>query len=190
MSTNEPFARLVGTWKIYIAPDGEAKPDVDDAPAGNWTQLGPTDGEQSVSNMGRLTYFRDNDNQGPVKAVRPEEDVVATFGLVGLTLENYATILHSSSNVSTDAGPPAIKSIGLVRGFDPNEYALLMRGEIDSPYGAFPGQIYIPRCVEDSEPTMTRARDGSPMLECEFYALEDSTESAGETLGIWEVQTA
>lgn len=190
MPTNTPYTRLVGTWTVYVAPTGEAKPDVDDAPAGNWAELGPTDGEQSVANMGRLTYFRDNDNQGPVKAVRPEEEVVATFTLVGLSLENYATILHDSGNVSTDAGPPAIKSIGLQRGFDPNEYALLLRGSLDSPYGAFPGQIYIPRCVEDGEPTMTRARDGSPGLECEFHALEDSGEAAGETLGVWEVQTA
>jgi hypothetical protein len=190
MSTNTPFARLISTWTIYLAPAGEAKPVVSATPAGNWVVLGPTDGEQSVQNMGKLAFLRDNDHQGPVKSVRGDEDVKARFNLVGLTQENYAKILHDASNVAADAGPPASKAIPFKRGNEPTEYALLMKGALDSPYGAFPGQIYIPRCVDDSEPQMVRSRSGSPALACEFVALEDDTEASGDEMGVWEVQTA
>lgn len=190
MSTNTPYSRLVGVWDVYIAPAVEAKPTVSSAPSGDWALLGPTNGEQEISIEGDLEFFRDNDNQGPVKVVRPEEDVIVKFSLVGLTQENFAKILHDVANVTTAAGPPATKTIGLERGFEPSEYSLLLRGELDSPYGAFPGQIYIPRCVEGGTPTMTRAKDGSPEIECEFYSLVYAAGSAGHQLGIWEVQTA
>lgn len=190
MPANTPFDRLAGTWTVYIAPDGEAAPAVNAAPAGNWVEFGPTDEAQELTHGGALEYFRDNDHQGPVKAVRPEEDVRIGMMVVGLTQEHYARILHDVANVTSAAGPPATKKIPVKRGFDPTEYALLLRGEADSPYGNFPGQWYFPRAVIDGEPVQSRSRDGSPGLEIEFVVLEDDTEAAGEEMGVWTVQTA
>lgn len=190
MSVNTPYDRLAGTFTVYVGPAGEAAPAVNAAPAGNWDVLGPTNDAQEIRHGGRMTYFRDNDHQAPVKAVLSEESPAVMFTVVGLTQENYAAILHDAANITTAAGPPATKTIPVKRGFDPTEYAILLRGESDSPYGNFPGQWYFPRGVFDGEPVQARARNGSPGLRVEFILLEDDTEAAGEELGVWEVQTA
>ena len=174
MAHSEPFEQLTGTLTVYIAPVGSTVPDVDNTPESPWVELGCTDGEQSLQHAGALEYFRDNCHQGPVKAVRPEEDVIVAFSLVGLTLENYAYILHAVANVATDAvADPDTKTMPLKRGFVPTEYALLFRGEALSPYGVFAGMYVIPRGVFDGEPQPTFAKDGRAALETEFHALED-----------------
>src|SRR3972149_1681985 len=105
MASSTPFEQLTGTLEVWLAPVGEAVPAVNAAPAGNWYKLGPTDGEQSQQNSGALTYFRDNDHQGPVKAVRPEEDVIFAFNLVGLVLEAWARVLDEAANIVSVGGP-------------------------------------------------------------------------------------
>lgn len=190
MASTEPFDQLTGTLKIYIAPQGEAIPAVNTTPTGNWVELGATDGEQSLEHAGENTYFRDNAHQGPVKGVRPEEDVIAHFTVVGLTLENYARILHQVSQVTTAGGPPATKKIPLKRGATLTEYALLLRGEAMSPYGIFPAMYVIPRGVFDGQPQPTFAKDGRPALECDFYVLEDDSQADADRMGWLIAQTA
>jgi hypothetical protein len=180
MASSEPFDQLTGTLKVFIGPVGETVPNVNSVPSGNWYELGETDGEQSIQHMGGLTYFSDNAHQGKVKAVRPEEDVVITFTLVGLTVENYARVLSTVGAVFTSAGPPAIRRLSLKRGKRPTEYAMLFKGEALSPYGLYPGMYVIPRGVMDGEPTATFAKDGRPALEIEFHALEDDHQGRDE----------
>jgi hypothetical protein len=181
MAHSEPFEQLTGTLTVYIAAVGTEIPPVYETPDEDWLELGCTDGEQSVQHAGSLTYFYDNCHQGPVKAVRPEEDTVLAFSLVGLTLENYASILHAAANV--DTSDPAVETLGLERGFVPGPYALLFRGEALSPYGAWPGQYVIPRGVFDGEPQPTFAKDGRVALETEFRALEDKSQQSAERFG-------
>jgi hypothetical protein len=191
MAHQEPFDQLTGPLQVYVAAHGTAEPSIDSTPSGSWVELAETDGEQAIQHMGRLTYFRDNAHQGPRKAVRPEEDVVFTFTLVSLTLEHYARVLDDVSDMVEDtSGDPDIKKIPMERGFEPNEYALLFRGEAASPYGAWPGQYYIPLAVFDDEPQPTFGKDGRPALECEVHALADTDQSAGYELGWLTVQSA
>jgi len=152
--------------------------------------LGPTDGEQKIKHGGKLTFFRDNDHQGPVKSVRPEEMVVISFTLVGLALEDYARAIATQANLSDATVGVAVRTLPLKRGAVPAEFALLFRGAALSPYGAFPGYYYVPRGVFDGEPEPTFAKDGRPGLAVEFNALEDDTQSAANTLGFLRVQTA
>lgn len=193
MAANEPFDMLTGPVVCYIAPATEAEPDVntaDPTSGTNWVLLGPTDGEQTVAFSGDIEIHRDNDHQGPVKTTRPEEQVQITLPVVGLTLENLGYILNSVSNVASDAGPPATKALPLKRGFDLTEYSLLLKGEADSPYGAFPGQTYVPRCVAGGEPEITRGKEGHPMAEVVFEVMEDDDQAAGDEMGHTTVQTA
>jgi hypothetical protein len=190
MASSKPYDRLTGVVNVYIAPVGETVTAVNATPGGNWVKLGATDGEQSIQTTGKLTYFRDNDHQGPVKAVRPDEEDIVKFTIVGLTLENYARIMDSVSDVVSAAGPPATKKVPLKRGSIPLEYSLLFKGSAMSPYGDYPGQYVVPRGVFDNEPISTFAKDGSPALECEFHALEDDTQVDAEKLGWLIVQTA
>lgn len=191
MANNTPFSRLIGPLSIYLGPVGEAVPAVNATPAGNWILLGPTDEEQTMQHMGELEYLRDNDHTGAVKAVRPEEDVVYAFKLVGLTLENYGRILNVVTEVESAGGPPATKTLRIKRGYYPTEYALLAKGSVLSPYGAFPGMYVIPRGVFDGEPEPTFTKDEGAALEVEFHALEDDTQGdADKSLGWLVVQTS
>lgn len=190
MTNFAPFNQLIGALKVYVAAVGTAAPDVDEAPSGSWTLLGPTDGGQQIAHMGGLTYFRDDDHQGPVKVVRPEEDVRVSFSVVGLTLENYARVLHAAGGVVSDTDP-ATKSVHLKRGATPTQYAMLLRGSAISPYGNFPGQYVIPKGVFDGEPEPSFTKDSRAALAVEFRALEDDTQAdLNNSLGYLIVQTA
>ena len=170
---------------MYVAPVGSAEPDVTAEPVSPWVELGCTDGQQSLQYVGALEYFRDGCHQGPVQAVRPEEDVVVQFTLVGLTLENYARILSQVDAVKTDeVADPETRTLLMVRKFAPTEYALLLRGEAFSPYGAWPGICLIPCGVFDGEPQLTFAKDGRVGIEVEFRALEDDTQDEDYALGV------
>lgn len=186
MSCMEPYAQITGTAKMYLAAVRTAPPAAGaTAPGSDWVYLGETDADQTIEFAGALTLFRVNERTGPVKVVRPEEDVMVGFTLVETTLENYARVLHQATLVTT-ATQPASKRMPFKRGFCPPEYALLMLGEADSPYGLYPAYNYIPRCVSAAEPTVTRARDGRAALEAMFQALEDYQQAAGDELG-WAV---
>lgn len=185
-----PFDRLIGPLKVYIAPEQEAEPSVDAAPAGNWAELGPTDGGQTMSYEGSIEYLRDDDHTGAVKGVRPEDDIIVTTNVVGLTLENIAQIFHDVANVSVDAGPPATKQVGLKRDYNPPTYAMLLRGEAHSPYGDFPAQFYIPRGYFDGEPEVSFMKDEGAGIEIEFHVIADDTQAAGDEFGWLTAQTA
>jgi hypothetical protein len=60
MAAMAPYSQLTGVLKVYIAPYGEPEPNINATPGANWTELGPTDGEQSIEVTGPLTYFTDN----------------------------------------------------------------------------------------------------------------------------------
>lgn len=184
MSTNTPYGRLVGVLTLYTAAALTSEPVIDVATPSGWTELGPTDGDQQINHIGALTYFTDNDGIGRVKAVRPEDNVEIVLNLVNLTLENLARILHSTSNVATGtSGSADTKTIPLRRSFEPTEYAFLLKGLVDSPYGAFPAHYYIPRAVIDGEPSLVRSKSGSPMVEMRIAALDDTAQSAGNEQG-------
>ncbi len=176
-SAMTPYAQLVGAVKIYIAPYGTAIPDIDTTPGASWTELGATDGDQGTEFSGDLTVFRDNDHTGPVKAARPEEDVMLTFTLVDSRLEKISRIMHNVSRVTTTtSGASAVKEMGFKRGATPTEYAMLWKGQADSPYGLYPGQNYFPRVVSNSSPKPVRGKDQRAEYECEFMALEDDNQ--------------
>lgn len=191
MTNQSPFNQLIGSLKVYVAPVGTAVPDVDEAPSGTWTAVGPTDGGQQLAHQGPLTFFYDDDNQGPVKSVRPQEDIRISMTVVGLTLETYARILHAATNVTSTVGPPAIKSMPLKRGAAPTQYAMLLRGATMSPYGNYPGQYVVPKGVFDGEPEPAFTKDGRAALAVEFRALEDPTQAdPNNSLGYLVVATA
>ena len=180
MTAHTPYGRLTGTWKVYLAAASTAKPTVTSTPGADWTELGPTEGEQSIQFGGPLVKFYDNDNQGPVKSVRPQEDPSVSFTVVNLTLENYGRIISTLSSV-VDLG--SSRELPIERGATPTRYALLLKTLTQSPYGLYPDQIYIPIAVNGSEPTETRSKGGSPGLACMFHAEVDSTQAAGKSLG-------
>lgn len=163
-----PFNQLTGVLKVYIAAYGTSIPAIGSTTG--YTELGATDGEQTIAHEGELEFFFDNDNQSAVKAVRPEEKHTYTFNLVGLSLENYAKVLGGTVTTATDE-----KKLTLKRGFHPTEYSLILTGNAFSPYGNYAARYVVPRGVFSNDLEITLAKDGRPSMECEFTALEDIT---------------
>jgi hypothetical protein len=188
MAAQTPYAEIVGPAEVWVALYGTAKPAVNVTPGAGWLRLGATTGEQKIQHKGSNTYYRDDDHQGPTKADRPEEDVIAMFTLKDITHQRLATILHAASNIATSTSP-AISRVPNKRGETLTEYALIVKGRAHSPFGNYPAMNYIPRGVFDGEPEETHGKGKRWELECEFHALEDDAQIPGYELGWGEAQT-
>lgn len=187
----EPFEQLAGeVLTVYLAPVGEAVPDVDTTPAGNWVALGATDGGQKIKDDAPATKFYDDNHQGPVKAVRPKEDKVYSFNLVDSTLEALAKVTNDPALISTDT-TPNIKKLPLKRGSSPKEWAMLLRGPTSSPYAGLPAQFVVPRGFFDGAHEWTFSKTERNMTAVEFAALEDDTVvDEDDRMGYLIVQTS
>lgn len=188
-----PFEQLAGViLKVYLhTTPSTVAPAVNADPTGaGWVLLGDTDGGQTVTHGGAKTKIYDDAHQGPVKAVRPQEDPVISTMLVDMTLENYARVLSNVAAVTSAAGPPAIKTMPIKRGRFGQRYAFLFRSSIASPYGNFPAQYYLPIGEFDGEPAPAFTKDGRAGLQVDIFAIEDDTQSSGNELGVLTAQTS
>lgn len=191
MSGMSPFAQLIGVSKIYLAPYGTALPTLDTTPAGAWVELGPTDGDQTITSEGDMEYWTDNDGNSNVTARRGESTVMATFTLVGLTMENLGRVMHNISNIiTTTSGALAVKEVGLEQSYVPTEYALLIRGDTMSPYGVWPAQTFIPRGIFENSVERGTGKTTRAEIECEFSALRDDAQVSGKKLGWSQAQAS
>ena len=175
-----------GPLELYIAPVGEANPDVDEAPAGNWLKLG-TSGDKnyhedgvSIAHEQTIEEQRVLGSTGPIKAMRTEEGLVVTVQLLDLSPTEYARILNDNAvtSVAPGSGTPGYDHVGLHRGLNVAEMALLIRGENKSPMDlTMAVQWEIPRVYMRSSPTPVFVKGQNAGLEFEFVALEDNTGS-------------
>jgi hypothetical protein len=191
MAATTPYDQLVGTLTFYMAAASTAEPAVNTTPGASWIELGCTEGDQVIAaEEGDLTKFYDNCHQGPVKAVRPQEDPQVRGRIVSLTLENIARLIGDVADVTSSAGPPAIKRLAVKKGFTLTEYALLVKGTADSPYGNFAAQHYYPRGVFEGKFVRTRGKTARDMIDFIFHVLEDDTQTDGNELGWMTAQTS
>lgn len=190
MAFTSPFDQLTGVLAVWLAPVGTTPPAINVEPSGSWKRLGATDGGQTVKHAGSLTKFTDDDHTGKTHVVRPEQDPTVAMTLVGLTLENYGKVVNDAVPVVV-TGPPATKKIPLKRPYIPENYAMILRGEVMSPYGALPGMYVIPKGAFDGEPEAAFTKDERTGLEIEFCILEDDDQTDPDmSLGWLIVQTA
>ncbi len=179
---------LVGSGELFVGPVNEAKPDVDTTPGGGWVSLGDIDGGVTVNLNETLDLHRIDNVSGAVKGTISEEDVMIAANLAESTVDNLAQAFDRSTPTA-DAGPPAIKTLGLHRGLGLSpESAILFRA--GSPYGAFNAQFYLPRAVQQGSFGMAFTKDSKVLIPVEFMALHEPSASVGEELGIWEAQTS
>lgn len=188
-----PFNQLAGiTLTMYIhATAGTAEPAATaDPTSSGFVEVGNTDGGQTLTFGGAKTKFYDDQHQGPVKTARPQEDPMIETTIVGLTLENWARVIHSASLITSAAGPPAVKRMPLKRGRTGVRYTVLFKSSIASPYGNFPLQVYLPIAEFDGEPAPAFAKDGRPGLAIQAFPLEDDSQADGDELGWVTAQTS
>lgn len=172
-----PYEIIAAPFEVYIAPVGEAMPAVTlEPPVGNWTLLGTLGdteyGEDGVSVQHTETVedFRSLGSTGPVKAFRTEEDLLVSFMLHDLTLEEYARALNFGT-VVTDSND---KTLAMYQGQEVAYRALLVRGNGAGPYGAsYNMQFEIPRVREDSAPEVIFTKGAPAGLALIFRAMID-----------------
>lgn len=191
---NQPFEIIVAPFDVYVAPAGEAAPDLADAPAGNWALLG-TNGKRNYSEDGvtvrhnqSLTEIRVAGTTGPVKAVRTEEGLVISLTLFDLTPAQYAKALNDAtvSNTGAGVGTAGKNEFNLLQGTAVNELALLVRGDVSPEGDNFKSQYWIPRAVQSGSPEPVFQKGEPAGLALEFMAIED----ANDGFGTFEAQDA
>ena len=164
---------------IYVAPTGEAMPDVDEAPAGDWLKLGTAGAKDyaeegvTVTHSQTIETFTGAESTAPRKAFRTEEGLVLAFTLSDLSPEQFATILDDASVTTTAAGSgiPGTKDFDLLRGVGVEQFALLARGQstIDN---ALALQYEWPTVFQSGSPAPVFAKGSPAGLAVEFTALE------------------
>lgn len=178
-----PFEIIAAPFTLYWAPTGEAFPDVDEVPAGNWAKVG-TSGDLNYTEAGvRITHeqnveeFRALGSTGPRKVFRTSESLLISLELADLSLAQYRLTMNQNVVASTAAGSgtPGFDTLNLYRGLDVNLIALLVRGDV-SPFGSgWKMQYEVPFVYEASSPELVMTKGPDPaMLALEFRAVEDA----------------
>lgn len=170
----QPYEVIAAPFTVWAAPVGEAFPDIDADPAGNWAKVG-TSGDRSITEDGvtvnhaqSVEYFRALGSVGPIKAFRTAEDLMVSFAIADLSLEQYAHALNQNSVTETANE----RKIGLSRGLTVNQIALLIRGP--SPYDdSLALQYEVPIAVQSGEPEVVSQKGEAAALALQFTALED-----------------
>lgn len=198
MDNSVPFEVIASPAEAWLAPYGTTFPDLDTAtPASPWFKVG-TNGNRSFTKDGvhavfsqTLAFWRGLGSTGPRKACRSEEDVKVTLTLADITLEQLKLNLNGNtvSDVSAHVGTVGYRKIGLSRGSQLTNYALLVR--CPSPYLADGlAQIEVPCCVISGNADLAFKDNGDPAAaQLEFTAIEDGS-TAQEYLGRFLAQDA
>lgn len=187
-----PFEIIAAPFTLYVAPTGTAFPAIDAAPGVAWTKVGTsgdlnyTEDGVTVQHSQSVELWRALGSTGARKAFRTEEGLTISLTLADLSLEQYQLALNGNAITDTAAAlnTAGVRKIGLSRGREVKQYALLVRGG-ESPYGEdFALQYEVPVAVESGEPEVV-ARKGEPAaLALTFQALEDpNAASATERFG-------
>ena len=183
----EPYEIIGAPFTLWVADTGTAFPALDAEPAVGWTKIG-TNGDRNYSEEGvtvshsqTLNYARPAGATGPVKAFRTEEDLRISLTLWDITLEQYAFAMNRNtvSTVAAGEGTVGSKSIGIYRGTQVREMALLLRG-ISAYDAAMVAQYEVPRAVDAGSPQIKYSKGVPAGLAIEFMAMEDLAAAAVE----------
>ena len=149
-----PYEIIVGPAEIYVAPVGEAFPDVDTAPAGNWDLVG-TIGSENYGEDG--VVVRSPRNTNPINVLGstvPRKHVITTTGLeiefdvIDATAEmvtlGYGVDPTDIIDTVAASGTPGTRTFEIPTSPIPFQRAVLVR-IAQSPYGdGLYSQLQIP----------------------------------------------
>jgi hypothetical protein len=183
-----PFDIIAGPATVYIAPVGEAFPLINATPAGNWTDIGHTEGGVTVTHNQEFQPLTVDQHLLPLKVIRTSAGMTVSFQLAQITLEQYSKFLYGATVTDTPAGGGAagFRYFNIEPSVDVNTYALLIRGP--SPYMDAFLQYEIPKAAQTSEPEIAYVKDDKAVLSCEWTVLEDP--SNANRLGTLRAQDA
>jgi hypothetical protein len=187
MATNSvPYEVIAAPFVVYYAPVGEAFPLIDAVPAGNWTKIGTsgelnyTDDGVVVSHSQEIEEWYAGGDTGIRKVFRTKESQKVKFTLADMTLEQYRLSLNMNTitTVAAGSGTAGYKKIGLSRGVDVAQRAILIRGDV-SPYGdGLKMQYELPIAFQTGTPEVVHGKKGTPAsLSLEWTSIVDANAS-------------
>lgn len=185
----QPFEIVAQPFTLWVAAVGSTFPTIDEDPGVSWTKIGTsgdlnyTEDGVKVSHKQKVETFRALGSTGPRKAFRTEEEQMIALTVADLTLEQYAQALNNNavSTVPAGVGTAGYKKIGMTRGLDVAQRALLIRGAKASAYmenGV--AQYEVPIAVQVGEPEVVFVKGAPAGLSLEFQALEDPNASSDD----------
>lgn len=196
MANAVPYEVIAGPGTIYLAPTGTAFPTSVAAPAVAWVKLGSNgdlnyDGAAgiSVEMPQEVTSWKPLGSTAPRKFFRTDSGLMVKVKVVDMTLEQIKVALNGNTVTDTAAGAGTVghRKIGLSRGVDIVNYAMLLRINL-SPYGSdatWTHQYEIPIVFQTGSPTVVYKQGEPAGYELEFQAVEDAgAASADERFGV------
>lgn len=181
MSNAVPYEVIAAPFTVWFAPVGEAFPAVNATPGGNWVKVG-TSGELNYAEDGvtvthsqDIQQWRSLGDTATRKVFRTGESLQVRLVLADVSLEQYRHALNMNAITDTPAssGVAGTRKIGLSRGPDVAQRAILVRGSA-GPYGAdMPMQYEIPLAFQTGSPEVVFRKDAPAGLALEWTAIID-----------------
>ncbi|PYE86914.1 hypothetical protein [Phyllobacterium leguminum] len=176
-----PFEIIAAPFTAYYAPLGTAFPVISAAPAADWTKIG-TSGDKNYDEEGVTVQHTQDINKvrslgstGPIKAFRREEDLIISFTVWDVSLENYRLALNQNevSTTAAGVGTAGTRSVQFYKGEQVATMALLLRSHV-SPYGDGMNMQYeVPYCFMSGNPEPAYRKGEPAGMALEFTALRD-----------------
>ena len=196
----EPYELVLSPAEVYVAFEGEAFPNIDAVPAGNWVLLG-TAGSRNQGEAGvKITHNQTVATHstagatGPVKAIRTAEETLVDVVMEDMTPEVYAKALNLAGITETAAASAVAgkKVMGLSRGRDVQTFAILVRVPASAYGDGLNSQWEFPKGFQNASPTLQFDGAGTAVgLAFQYKILEDQNAvSDFERFGRFITQTA
>lgn len=182
-----PFEIVGGAGTVYLGPVNEARPDLNDAPAGNWVQLGTT-GVENYAPSGIVVtpsrtmtpwYGLSSKRQ---KAFLSEQSLMVSVTVHDLTSEELAKAFNDATVTDTapNTGTAGVRDFDLALSDVIPELGILVRFDF-SPYMASgKSQFWIPRAYRESVNALTYVKEGPTGWELVFQTMEHSSNGYGK----------
>lgn len=182
-----PFELVVGPLEIFTGPVNEAVPDLNDAPAGNWTLLG-TNGDQNYGEDGvgidpqqTIEEWFSLGSTAPQQAFRTQERMEFSVTVFDLTAETMSKVWNDPAITETApaSGVAGVRDFPMLRGAAVTEFGLLLRWPVSPYIASAKMQIWLPRTYVMSMGEMTIVKGVPAGTEVVFAALEHSANGFG-----------
>jgi len=170
-----PFNLVVGEGQIYMAPVGESFPAIDLAtPAGNWVDLGKTEGPVTITHVRAQNPIRTNQSAMLQKEVLVTADETIAFSLAETDLDSYGDILQdvTATDTAAGAGTAGYKTIAISPSYSP-QFALLVRTKSAIADGFRQYEYHRGSFAADHAVAYTRG--DKAVIPCEFNAMESTS---------------
>jgi hypothetical protein len=184
-----PEELLAVPFNLYLAAAETAEPALDAAIPGGWALLGQLGSDEydedgiTVTHEQNIEYFRGLGSTIPIKAFRSTEGLTIGLTVRDVSMETYAKILDDASIAEDSNGG---QSVAMYRGYQVQDYALVLRSA-DGPYGeGSPMQYWVPRVVQSGNPAVVHKKGTPAGLALVFTAIKPvgGVISSADSLGI------